>query len=234
MRSAVHHISGKEQPYPVYDFGQRAFVEKPQHNPFSGLGEGYEMLSDNFDRVELGDDWITFWPGVYPLPIIDNGVIYAEVNGNSAGAAWAQGTVLDTDHYLEVTIGYWSPTVDEPFIWLWARAKFGEQLNSGYYTYIWHSATHILAEHTRWDAPSTYTDKSTGSVAIGAGIPAGSIFRFETEGETLRTLLNRGSGWELIHESEATLYRKQRGVGIGLESFPNTAATISSIRAGNL
>lgn len=37
IRSAVHHISGPEQPYPVYQFSNRVFVERKGHNPFEGL-----------------------------------------------------------------------------------------------------------------------------------------------------------------------------------------------------
>ena len=35
VRSAVHHISGTEQPYPTYNFSGRVFLEKPKHNPFA-------------------------------------------------------------------------------------------------------------------------------------------------------------------------------------------------------
>ena len=37
VRSAVHAIAGVEQPYPVYQFSARTFVERPKHNPFAGL-----------------------------------------------------------------------------------------------------------------------------------------------------------------------------------------------------
>jgi len=37
MRSAVHHIAGPEQDYPVYRFSGRHFFERPKHNPFAGL-----------------------------------------------------------------------------------------------------------------------------------------------------------------------------------------------------
>lgn len=37
MRSAVRSVSGPEQDYPVYQFSNRVFVEKPKHNPFKGL-----------------------------------------------------------------------------------------------------------------------------------------------------------------------------------------------------
>lgn len=35
MRSAVHHIAGPEQSYPVYQFSARVFVERPKHKPFA-------------------------------------------------------------------------------------------------------------------------------------------------------------------------------------------------------
>jgi hypothetical protein len=35
MRSAVHHIAGQEPPYPVYQFSQRIFIERPKHKPFA-------------------------------------------------------------------------------------------------------------------------------------------------------------------------------------------------------
>ncbi len=37
LGSVVHHVAGSEQPYPVYQFSNRAFVERKGHNPFSGL-----------------------------------------------------------------------------------------------------------------------------------------------------------------------------------------------------
>ena len=36
-RSIVIALDGPEQPYPVYRFSRRDFVEKPKHNPFDGL-----------------------------------------------------------------------------------------------------------------------------------------------------------------------------------------------------
>lgn len=36
-RSAVFHVAGSEQPYPVYQFSRRFFSERPKHNPFKGL-----------------------------------------------------------------------------------------------------------------------------------------------------------------------------------------------------
>lgn len=37
IRSVSHAISGVEQAYPVYRFSDRDFIERPKHNPFSGL-----------------------------------------------------------------------------------------------------------------------------------------------------------------------------------------------------
>ncbi len=37
IRSLVTAIDGKEKPYPVYRFSGRVFVERPKHNPFTGL-----------------------------------------------------------------------------------------------------------------------------------------------------------------------------------------------------
>ena len=34
MRSAVFHVAGPEQDYPVYRFSNRAFLERPNANPF--------------------------------------------------------------------------------------------------------------------------------------------------------------------------------------------------------
>jgi hypothetical protein len=36
VKSASHHLAGNEQPYPVYQFSNRVFVERPFHNPFFG------------------------------------------------------------------------------------------------------------------------------------------------------------------------------------------------------
>lgn len=37
LRGLVYAVSGAEQPYPVYQFGGRAKIERPNHNPFKGL-----------------------------------------------------------------------------------------------------------------------------------------------------------------------------------------------------
>ena len=37
VQSASLALSGVEQPYPVYQFSNRAFIERPKHNPFKGL-----------------------------------------------------------------------------------------------------------------------------------------------------------------------------------------------------
>ena len=37
VKSVSHAISGAEQPYPVYQFSRRAFIERKGHNPFKGL-----------------------------------------------------------------------------------------------------------------------------------------------------------------------------------------------------
>lgn len=34
IRSASHALAGTEQPYPVYQFSRRVFLERPGHNPF--------------------------------------------------------------------------------------------------------------------------------------------------------------------------------------------------------
>ena len=36
-KSASFHLAGAEQPYPVYQFSARTFVERKGHNPFDGL-----------------------------------------------------------------------------------------------------------------------------------------------------------------------------------------------------
>jgi len=36
-RSVAQAVAGTEQPYPVYQFSRRVFVERPKHNPFKGL-----------------------------------------------------------------------------------------------------------------------------------------------------------------------------------------------------
>jgi len=38
VRAIVHALSGKEQDYAAYKFSGRQFFERPQHNPFKGLG----------------------------------------------------------------------------------------------------------------------------------------------------------------------------------------------------
>lgn len=41
MRALVYGVSGPEQPYPVYQFSNRAFPEYPQHNPFAHVPPYY-------------------------------------------------------------------------------------------------------------------------------------------------------------------------------------------------
>lgn len=51
IRSAAHNLAGPEQPYPVYQFSRRIFLERPGHNPFddaatpvpgTGFGTGFD------------------------------------------------------------------------------------------------------------------------------------------------------------------------------------------------
>jgi hypothetical protein len=35
VRAASHALAGPEQPFPVYTFSRRIFIERPGHNPFS-------------------------------------------------------------------------------------------------------------------------------------------------------------------------------------------------------
>jgi len=37
VKAASHHLAGPEQPYPVYQFSRRTFIERVKHNPFKGL-----------------------------------------------------------------------------------------------------------------------------------------------------------------------------------------------------
>lgn len=37
VKAASHALSGPEQPYPVYTFSRRVFIERRSHNPFKGL-----------------------------------------------------------------------------------------------------------------------------------------------------------------------------------------------------
>lgn len=37
VKSASFHLSGAEQPFPVYTFSRRVFLERKGHNPFKGL-----------------------------------------------------------------------------------------------------------------------------------------------------------------------------------------------------
>lgn len=37
IRSITMAIDGPEQPYPVYQFSRRTFIERKGHNPFKGL-----------------------------------------------------------------------------------------------------------------------------------------------------------------------------------------------------
>lgn len=50
--SAVHHIAGQEQSYPVYGFSNRVFVERPNHNPFANIQDPtlVEAFSSGFDE----------------------------------------------------------------------------------------------------------------------------------------------------------------------------------------
>ena len=51
MRSAVHHIAGQEQPYPVHQFSNRVFVERANHNPFADVPINKISHPEDFDYL---------------------------------------------------------------------------------------------------------------------------------------------------------------------------------------
>lgn len=53
QRSLVIAISGAEQPYPVYNFSGRRFLERPQHNPFANLAPAPPSGGDGWH----GEGW---------------------------------------------------------------------------------------------------------------------------------------------------------------------------------
>lgn len=56
MRSAVHHIAGQEQNYPVQKFSGRVFVERPNHNPFAGIP--HNLVTSPEDLTDLAGFYI--------------------------------------------------------------------------------------------------------------------------------------------------------------------------------
>lgn len=56
VRSATHALAGPEAPYPVYQFSNRMFIERPGHNPFSGIAPGPGPSDSSW-----GDSWATSW-----------------------------------------------------------------------------------------------------------------------------------------------------------------------------
>jgi hypothetical protein len=53
-RGAVHAIAGPEQPYPVYQFSNRAFPEKPNLNPFVNSDFAIISITPNFPSPVVG------------------------------------------------------------------------------------------------------------------------------------------------------------------------------------
>ncbi len=58
VRSVSLALSGPEQPYPVYHFSRRVFIERPGHNPFAGLvvTPGGDAWGESW-----GDSWDDGW-----------------------------------------------------------------------------------------------------------------------------------------------------------------------------
>ncbi len=55
IRSASHALAGPEQAYPVYQFSNRTFIERPGHNPFAGISP------DVGGNTAWGTSWGTSW-----------------------------------------------------------------------------------------------------------------------------------------------------------------------------
>jgi hypothetical protein len=58
VRSAAHALAGPEQPYPVYQFSNRIFVERPSHNPFAGIAPD---TGNSSWGSSWGDSWGSSW-----------------------------------------------------------------------------------------------------------------------------------------------------------------------------
>jgi len=54
-RSAVHAIAGPEQPYPTYQFSNRAFVTKPNFNSFKTSDFAIITITPNFPSPVVGE-----------------------------------------------------------------------------------------------------------------------------------------------------------------------------------
>jgi len=56
-RALVNALEGPERAYPTYQFSDRNFYERPHHNPFAGLADPDERVTEGSDdRVTEGDD----------------------------------------------------------------------------------------------------------------------------------------------------------------------------------
>lgn len=54
-RSIVHAIAGPEQPYPVYQFSNRVFPERPNLNPFKNSDFAIITITPNFPSPVVGE-----------------------------------------------------------------------------------------------------------------------------------------------------------------------------------
>jgi hypothetical protein len=60
VRSISHALGGPEQPYDVYRFSGRQFVERKGHNPFTDIDPGPGPGPGPNDST-WGDSWGTSW-----------------------------------------------------------------------------------------------------------------------------------------------------------------------------
>lgn len=54
-RSLIHAIDGPERPFPVYQFSNRAFPEKPNHNPYKNADFDIITITPEFPSPQVGE-----------------------------------------------------------------------------------------------------------------------------------------------------------------------------------
>jgi hypothetical protein len=240
VKSASFHVAGPETAFPVYQFSDRTFMERPTHNPFSGIN-----FEDNFERSSPGPNWysdpFTEAPdSIYEAFEFIDGTIRAQTEFNTGAAmhyAYQEG--INADHFIECRIDRWTENaIDlQPAIWLWTRATTDINVLSGYFNYLYGDGSNWYVSHHTWAPGFVYAELNSVIIPHDAtGIPPETTFRFECEGNDQRTYWDRqdGLGDVLLLTTTDSTYPTQKGMGIGSDSFPSNTALIGKVTLGNL
>lgn len=250
MRSAVHNIAGQEPPYPVHQFSNRVFVERPNHNPFSGQASvGFVTIEDTFaGRVLIDDPPGEAWREInlasyYQLPVLDSGVARS-VSATVLSAA-IRDDIGSANHFVELELVDCS-TAPEFYAgpWCWVRASsHPSEGDSGYYA-IFEAGDYgdgdgpkVALYITRWDAPYFYTFVASEALLGSTVVPENTLMRLTADGRDLTATLDYG-GTGVI--DVAVTYRvpaddpylTKSSVGFGIDNYYPGDCGIETFRAG--